>query len=126
MGDPFRMDRIAVARIMMTWPKVTRAGRRRQLGSRWAVTARRQGARSRVPSPGERVSWDGLSVALVGSGALLLFVVQPLWAKRLLPVFGGDAGVWLASLLAFQALLLAGYAGTHRAACRTTLTVPAP
>jgi hypothetical protein len=32
--------------------------------------------------------------ALVGLGAFLLFVVQPLLGKRLLPWFGGGSAVW--------------------------------
>jgi len=41
--------------------------------------------------------------------ALLLFVVQPLIARKLLPWFGGSPTVWIVSLLFFQAVLLAGY-----------------
>lgn len=43
-------------------------------------------------------------------GALLLFVVQPLTARRLLPWFGGSPTVWVVSLLFFQTTLLLGYA----------------
>ena len=39
----------------------------------------------------------------------LLFVVQPMVAKSLLPRFGGSAGVWIACMLFFQAVLLLGY-----------------
>jgi hypothetical protein len=45
--------------------------------------------------------------------AFLLFQVQPLIAKMILPWFGGSAAVWSASMLFFQLLLLAGYAYTH-------------
>src|SRR6185312_16056481 len=45
--------------------------------------------------------------------ALLLFQVQPLIAKAILPWFGGSAAVWSASMLFFQLLLLAGYAYAH-------------
>jgi hypothetical protein len=45
--------------------------------------------------------------------AFLLFQVQPLIAKIILPWFGGSAAVWAASLLFFQLLLLAGYAYAH-------------
>jgi SAM-dependent methyltransferase len=41
--------------------------------------------------------------------ATLLFVVQPLVGKQLLPVLGGTPAVWNACLLFFQAALLAGY-----------------
>lgn len=43
------------------------------------------------------------------SGAFLLFLVQPLAAKFILPWFGGGPGVWTTCLLFFQWLLLAGY-----------------
>lgn len=42
--------------------------------------------------------------------ASLLFVVQPLVAKVLLPVYGGTPAVWTACMLFFQVLLLAAYA----------------
>ncbi len=42
--------------------------------------------------------------------AFLLFLVQPLIAKQILPWFGGSAAVWTTCLLFFQSVLLAGYA----------------
>jgi hypothetical protein len=42
--------------------------------------------------------------------AFLLFLVQPLIAKQILPWFGGSAAVWGTCLLFFQTVLLAGYA----------------
>src|SRR5579863_2368110 len=45
--------------------------------------------------------------------AFLLFQVQPLIAKFILPWFGGSAAVWSAALLFFQLLLLAGYLYAH-------------
>ncbi|HEY4361617.1 MAG TPA: fused MFS/spermidine synthase [Bryobacteraceae bacterium] len=45
--------------------------------------------------------------------AFLLFQVQPLIAKFILPWFGGSAAVWSAALLFFQLLLLAGYFYAH-------------
>jgi spermidine synthase len=49
----------------------------------------------------------------IGLSALLLFLVQPLVSKMLLPVFGGGASVWIVSLVFFQTMLLIGYAGSH-------------
>jgi hypothetical protein len=46
-------------------------------------------------------------------GALLLFAVQPLIARYVLPWFGGGPGVWTACMLFFQALLLGGYLYAH-------------
>ena len=45
--------------------------------------------------------------------AFLLFQVQPLIAKFILPWFGGSAAVWNGALLFFQLLLLAGYFYAH-------------
>ena len=42
--------------------------------------------------------------------AFLLFWVQPLAGKMLLPLLGGTPAVWNTCMLFFQALLLAGYA----------------
>src|SRR6266436_6046690 len=47
------------------------------------------------------------------TGAFLLFQVQPLIGKYLLPWFGGGPGVWTTCMLFFQLLLLAGYAYAH-------------
>ncbi|MBP7864369.1 MAG: fused MFS/spermidine synthase [Acidobacteria bacterium] len=46
-------------------------------------------------------------------GSALLFLVQPLAAKLILPAFGGASSVWTTCMLFFQALLLAGYAYAH-------------
>src|SRR5215471_10473253 len=43
----------------------------------------------------------------------LLFLLQPMMAKALLPRFGGSAGVWTACMLFFQVVLLAGYLYAH-------------
>ena len=45
--------------------------------------------------------------------AFLLFQVEPMLAKYILPWFGGSASVWTTCLLFFQLLLLAGYAYAH-------------
>jgi spermidine synthase len=47
------------------------------------------------------------------TGAFLLFLVQPLIGKYILPWFGGGPGVWTTCLLFFQAMLLAGYTYAH-------------
>jgi hypothetical protein len=47
------------------------------------------------------------------TGAFLLFQVQPLIGKYILPWFGGGPGVWTTCLLFFQVLLLGGYAYAH-------------
>src|SRR5262249_47909598 len=45
--------------------------------------------------------------------AFLLFVIQPLAGKALLPGFGGTPGVWTTCMLFFQLVLLAGYGYSH-------------
>ena len=45
--------------------------------------------------------------------AFLIFQVQPLISKFILPWFGGTPGVWSACMLFFQTLLFAGYAYAH-------------
>src|SRR5580698_8143701 len=45
--------------------------------------------------------------------AFLLFQVEPIIAKIILPWFGGSAAVWTICLLFFQLVLLAGYAYAH-------------
>ena len=45
--------------------------------------------------------------------AFLLFLVQPIIAKQILPWFGGTSAVWTTCLVFFQVLLLAGYTYSH-------------
>jgi len=45
--------------------------------------------------------------------AFLLFQVQPVIARIILPWFGGSAGVWTTCLLFFQSVLLLGYLYSH-------------
>ena len=45
--------------------------------------------------------------------AFLLFQVQPIMGRFILPWFGGTPAVWSVCLLFFQAMLLAGYAYAH-------------
>jgi hypothetical protein len=51
--------------------------------------------------------------ATIFLSALLLFQIQPLVGKQILPWFGGSPAVWTVCLLFFQTLLLAGYAYAH-------------
>ena len=46
----------------------------------------------------------------IAASAFLLFLVQPVIAKQILPWFGGSAAVWTTCLVFFQTALLAGYA----------------
>ncbi|QCI68371.1 fused MFS/spermidine synthase [Phreatobacter stygius] len=49
----------------------------------------------------------------VFTSAALLFAVQPLFAKMVLPVLGGSPGVWSVAMVFFQTVLLFGYAYAH-------------
>ncbi len=51
-----------------------------------------------------------LYAATIFVSAFLLFLVQPVMAKQILPWFGGSATVWTTCLVFFQTALLAGYA----------------
>jgi len=57
------------------------------------------------------------TLALFGSaifvGAGLVFLLEPMVGKMLLPLLGGAAAVWLVTLVFFQAVLLGGYAFAH-------------
>ncbi|MDA0780860.1 MAG: fused MFS/spermidine synthase [Rickettsiales bacterium] len=43
-------------------------------------------------------------------GSFLLFLIQPMMAKSILPLVGGSPSVWISSVALFQCLLLVGYA----------------
>ena len=49
--------------------------------------------------------------SFLGSG--LLFAVEPMVARMLLPRLGGSPSVWTTALVFFQVALLAGYWGAH-------------
>ena len=51
--------------------------------------------------------------ATIFLSSFLLFLVQPLIARQILPWFGGTAAVWTTCMLFFQTVLLAGYAYAH-------------
>src|SRR5882672_3650267 len=56
--------------------------------------------------------------ATIFLSSFLLFLVQPLIARQILPWFGGTAAVWTTCMLFFQTLLLAGYAYAHAASAK--------
>lgn len=68
-------------------------------------------ADSSAPPP--RRFLNGLFAAATLLSAWLLFQVQPMVAKRLLPWFGGGTAIWTTALLFFQTGLLAGYLYAH-------------
>ena len=53
--------------------------------------------------------------------AFLLFLVQPMFARLVLPLLGGSPSVWTTCMLFFQSGLLIGYAYAHLASRRLPL-----
>lgn len=60
-----------------------------------------------------------LSALAIFFGAFLLFQLEPIITKMILPWFGGSAVVWTVCMLFFQSALLAGYAYAHWLSSRT-------
>lgn len=54
-----------------------------------------------------------LDVATVFLSAVLLFQIQPIYSKYILPWFGGAPQVWTTALVFFQTMLLGGYTYAH-------------
>src|SRR5215467_14166114 len=55
----------------------------------------------------------GVYTAAVFLSALLLFGVQPMFTRMVLPRLGGSPSVWSVAMVFFQSMLLAGYAYAH-------------
>src|SRR5437016_14221663 len=67
-----------------------------------------------VARSGERSRRRMLPYALtVLLSAFLLFQVEPILARMMLPWFGGSAAVWTTCMLFFQVVLLLGYLYAH-------------
>src|SRR5882724_7591445 len=71
-------------------------------------------------APTARYGLAAFAITLFAS-ALLLFAVQPMFTKMVLPILGGSPSVWSVAMVFFQACLLVGYAYAHLLA--RTLTV---
>ncbi len=54
-----------------------------------------------------------LYVVTIFTSAALLFLIQPIFARMVLPLLGGAPAVWNTAMVFFQAALLAGYAYAH-------------
>jgi hypothetical protein len=65
------------------------------------------------PSPSRNRLVLVVYTAAIFISALLLFSVQPLFTKMVLPRLGGSPAVWSVAMVFFQTLLLAGYAYAH-------------
>ena len=81
--------------------------------SRVETSAPADCAEDRHPFPIATRTLHALDACTIFLGSLLLFLVQPMMAKALLPWFGGSAGVWTSAMFFFQAVLLLGYYYAH-------------
>ena len=55
----------------------------------------------------------GIFATAIFASAFLLFWVQPLFSKMVLPLLGGSPSVWNTAMMFFQLTLLAGYGYVH-------------
>ena len=60
-----------------------------------------------------KTQWTWLFGLAISVSAFLLFQIQPLISKYILPWFGGGTSVWTTAQVFFQLLLLGGYAYAH-------------
>lgn len=54
-----------------------------------------------------------LFVLTILTGSFLLFLIQPMFARMILPLLGGSPSVWNVAMLFYQAVLLGGYLYAH-------------
>src|SRR5262245_59479490 len=68
-----------------------------------------------APAPRARAGFlaPALYAAAVFVSATLLFMVQPMFARMVLPLLGGSPAVWNTTVVFYQVALLAGYAYAH-------------
>src|SRR3954469_5439746 len=69
-------------------------------------------AASTLSAPATRLA-PALFAGTLFASALLLFAVQPMFTKMVLPMLGGAPAVWSVAMVFFQAALLIGYAYAH-------------
>lgn len=81
-------------------------------------TRQPQAGTAAPPRPGRGGGLAALFTLTSFTTAALLFLVQPMAARMVLPAFGGSPQVWTTSMLFFQTALLAGYAYSHVATSR--------
>jgi hypothetical protein len=95
-----------------------------EISQRRRMMVARQREEATVPFPGQTAAIDDarklrrimllpLFSVTIFLSALLLFTVQPMFAKMVLPRLGGAPAVWSVAMVFFQAVLLAGYAYAH-------------
>jgi hypothetical protein len=72
-------------------------------------------ASSRIEAKSVRANTSSVFLILIYTttvflSAALLFAVQPMFTKMVLPRFGGSPSVWSVAMVFFQGILLLGYA----------------
>lgn len=75
-----------------------------------------------MPSLASRATLPLFSATLFLSAALL-FLIQLIYARLVLPLLGGSAAVWNTAMVFYQAILLAGYGYAHWVSSRFSLRV---
>jgi hypothetical protein len=98
-------SRRAVAKISPTGARRVHAGASMSLSEPSAATGSSSDSRNRLVLV--------VYTAAIFVSALLLFSVQPLFTKMVLPRLGGSPAVWSVAMVFFQSLLLGGYAYAH-------------
>lgn len=78
-----------------------------------AYVTRRIGRLRQAWTAGDTRLVLGTFTATLFLSAVLLFSIQPMFAKMVLPKLGGSPSVWAVSMCFFQAVLLAGYCYAH-------------
>lgn len=81
--------------------------------TRWSASGDAVSLEARASAPAPARGRLLLYAATIFLSAFLLFQIQPLIGRIVLPRFGGVAAVWTTCMLFFQALLLLGYAYAH-------------
>jgi hypothetical protein len=82
-------------------------------GKRSLQVAREQAEEESMHDGAKNTGLIWVYAATIFLSALLLFLVQPIISRFILPWFGGAPAVWTAAMLFFQTMLLAGYAYAH-------------
>jgi hypothetical protein len=80
------------------------------------MTDRNRGEAQPGPGAGDLQPLRAAFSGTLGLGASLLFLVQPMIAKSILPLLGGSPATWVTCMVFFQAVVLAGYLYAHAAA----------
>src|ERR1700704_5855999 len=78
-----------------------------------AMTTLDAGVRASPPAPAALWVAPWLYAVALFASALLLFALQPMFTKMVLPRLGGAPSVWSVAMVFFQGALLAGYGYAH-------------